>query len=205
MPYLIGKGSGSAFGGEWKPPKPDDEQFIGEPGQINRTKDRNGNQRETKIGANGKAEKEQHHSDHGNSSEHSVPHDHDITWEGNHPNWGKAQHYWDGNIPEFKSYWRCNMDYRYLDAQNSLEDNRFKTISEFKMCMQWGGEVEIEWKGTHYGIVPYGRDKKISIYLWNRPETEQVFDTADDALEYMVGSDRLRDVITQVNVIDRTI
>ena len=51
----------------------------------------------------------------------------------------------------------------------------------------------------------YGKDKKISIYLWNRPETEQIFNTADDALEYMVGSDRLRDVITQVTVLDRTI
>ena len=97
------------------------------------------------------------------------------------------------------------MDYRYLDAQNSLEDNRFKTISDFKMCMQCGGEVEIEWKGIHYGIIRYGIDDKITIYVWNRPETECCFNTPDDALEYMVGSDRLRDVITQVNVIDRTI
>jgi hypothetical protein len=31
------------------------------------------------------------------------------------------------------------------------------------------------------------------------------FDNANNALEYMVGSDRLRDVITQVTVLDRTI
>ena len=37
------------------------------------------------------------------------------------------------------------------------------------------------------------------------PETEQIFNSADDALEYMVGSDRLRDVITRVTVLDRTI
>jgi len=29
--------------------------------------------------------------------------------------------------------------------------------------------------------------------------------TSDDVLDYMVGPDRLRDVITQVTVIDRTI
>ena len=97
------------------------------------------------------------------------------------------------------------MTYNILNGHNSLEENRFKTISDFKWCMRCGGEVELEWNGIHFGIVPYGEAKKISIYLWNRPETERVFNTADDALEYMVGGDRLRDVITQVTVLDRTI
>lgn len=97
------------------------------------------------------------------------------------------------------------MAYRILNSHNSLDDNRFKTISDFKWCMRCGGEVELEWNGIHFGIVTYGKDKKISIYLWNQPETEQIFNTADDALEYMVGSNRLRDIITQVTVLDRTI
>ena len=97
------------------------------------------------------------------------------------------------------------MSYYILKSQNSLEDNRFKSISDFKWCMKCGGEVEIEWNGICYGIIRYGTDDKITIYVWNRPETECCFDTADDALEYMVGSDRLRDLITQVTVLDRTI
>ena len=35
--------------------------------------------------------------------------------------------------------------------------------------------------------------------------TEKWCDTADEILEYIVGSDRLRDVITQVKVWERTI
>jgi len=35
--------------------------------------------------------------------------------------------------------------------------------------------------------------------------TEKWCNTADEVLEYMVGDDRLRDVITQVTVWDRTI
>ena len=35
--------------------------------------------------------------------------------------------------------------------------------------------------------------------------TEKWCDTADEILEYMVGGDRLRDVITQVKVWERTI
>ena len=207
-PYLIGcayKDGGSAYGGAWKPSKPDDGRFLGEPGSINRTTDRNGDLRETKIGANGRAVKERHYSDHGNPKQHSIPHDHNILWEGNRPNWGKAENYWDGDIPDFKSYWRCDMSYHILKSQNSLEDNRFKSISDFKWCMKCGGEVEIEWNGIHYGIIRYGTSDKITIYVWNRPETECCFDTADDALEYMIGSDRLRDVITQVTVLDRTL
>ena len=36
-------------------------------------------------------------------------------------------------------------------------------------------------------------------------DTEKWCDTADEMLEYMVGEDRLRDVITQVTVLDRTV
>ena len=210
-PFLIGghssKGGGRAYGGKWKPSKPDDERFAGEPGTINRTIDRNGNLRETKIGEEGLAVRERHYSDHGNASKHSVPHDHEIMWEENRLTWGKVQNCWDGNIPDFKAYRRynCNMNLHIQKSRNTLEDNRFKTISDFKWCMRCGGEVELTWKGIHFGIVPYGDGNKISIYLWNRPETEQVFNSSDDALEYIVSGDRLRDVITQVTVLDRTI
>ncbi len=40
---------------------------------------------------------------------------------------------------------------------------------------------------------------------WNQPDTTQYFAANDDVLEYMVGDDRLRDVITQVTVLDHTI
>ena len=35
--------------------------------------------------------------------------------------------------------------------------------------------------------------------------SEKWCETSDDILEYMVGFDRLRDVITQVTVVERTI
>lgn len=98
-------------------------------------------------------------------------------------------------------------------GMNSFEDNRFKTISDFKWCVNNGGEVEFEWKGLSYGIWPKLRktpDAPLQmlisqIYIDNPVSTEKWCDTADDVLEYMVGEDRLRDVITQVTVWDRTI
>mgnify|MGYP005829962719 FL=1 len=202
--YWQKKGSGSAYGGKWKPAKPKDERFVGKPGSINRTVDKYGNQRETKIGKDGLAISERHHTHHGNPAKHSIPHDHDITWENNHPNWGTPQNYWDGNIPEFKVYGGNHMK-QFIPLFNSPEDDRFKSIADFKDCIQRGGEIEMEWKGVHFGIIRYGVDNKITAYLWDQEGTDQAFDSADDALEYRVAGDRLGDVLTQVNVLDRTI
>ena len=96
------------------------------------------------------------------------------------------------------------MKYTIVPA-NTPEQDRFVCISAFKECMHWGGEVEFIWKGTRYGAVRYGQSNKISVYVANRQETERLYDTADEALEYMVGEDRLRDVITKVEVRFRSI
>ena len=40
------------------------------------------------------------------------------------------------------------MNYVY----NSEEENRFKTISEFKECLIRGGEVEFTWNSIIYSV-----------------------------------------------------
>ncbi|MGI5985709.1 MAG: DUF4417 domain-containing protein [Clostridiales bacterium] len=209
-PFLdISKGGGSAYGGDWQPVKEDDRRFVGNPGDINRTTDRNGNERETKIGPDGRAIMERHHTDHGFPKQHSNPHDHKIDWESPKygiPNFVKPQiNYPAGNIPEFKKYLGGleMSNIVYLHGHNTPEENRFKTISDFKDCMVRGGEVEFVWKGIEYGISHSGY--KIIMGLYNQPDTTKFYETADEALEYIVSGDRLRDVITQVTVIDRTI
>ena len=86
-------------------------------------------------------------------------------------------------------------------AQYDTEALRFKTISEFKWSMRYGAEVVIEWKNKEFGI---WSDRNI-IRITSNGSAEQSYNSADDALEYIVCGDRLRDVITQVTVIDRTI
>ncbi len=81
---------------------------------------------------------------------------------------------------------------------NSLEQNRFKTISEFKECLHYHGEVEFEWKGLEYSITH--PDGIISVCQGDHYSEALDVETADEALEFMVGDDRLRDVITQVKV-----
>lgn len=204
FPQQEEKGMGSAYGGEWKPKKPDDERFIGKPGEIKTTKDKNGNLRLTKIGEDGKAVSERHFSDHGYPRHHSIPHDHELVWEHNHFHWGDTKNYWDGNVPEFKQYGGNDMD-TIFPTCNTLEDDRFESIEEFKDCIGRGDEIEFEWKGVHFGMsgCQPKPEHRIMAYLWNQPDTEQYFDTPDDALEYIVAGDRLRDIITQIDVLSR--
>lgn len=196
--YRVFAGGGSAYGGEWKPSKPEDERFLGNPWDINREGDK-----ETHISDNGKADSERHNTDHNRTDKHSNPHDNKIEWDERGPHPGPQINYENG-APEFKKYEGFYMGGKTI-SRNTPEQNRFKTISDFKWCIDRGGEVEFLWNGIRYGAVRYGTNYKITVYEAYKPETEKVFDTTDDALEYMVGSDRLRDVITQVTVLDRTI
>ena len=87
---------------------------------------------------------------------------------------------------------------------NTPEQNRFVSIADFEFCMMCHGEVEFIWKGQTYNIT-YPRDGVYCIYVSFREDTEMYCSTADEILEYNVGGDRLRDVITQVTVTARTI
>ena len=89
-------------------------------------------------------------------------------------------------------------------SSNSPEQNRFTTISDFKTCMRWHGEVEFTWNEKLSALRTAAMEKSV-FPLANQEETEKLCNTSDEVLEYMVGADRLRDVITQVTVLDRTI
>lgn len=106
--------------------------------------------------AYGLAVAERHYTDHNQPWEHSNPNDHHINWESPRywiPNFEKTHiNYWPTNYPngapEFKSARSCFMNYVY----NSEEENRFKTISEFKECLIRGGEVEFTWNSIIYSV-----------------------------------------------------
>lgn len=218
---LAWKGSGSAYGGPWKPKKPGDEKFLGQPNSVQTFYE---NYRiDVKYGADGRAVMMRHYTDHSFPKYHSNPHDHAIHW--NHftgyPNPSKSINYWEF-VPEFKYYKGAQnqMDQKMnTTKKNSLEDNRFQSISDFKWCMKRNGEVQFRWKGILYTIVHvhdkivvslgyYQKDGKyynISTNQEHSSKDELWGDTADDILEFNVSGDRLRDVITQVTVLDRTI
>ena len=83
------------------------------------------------------------------------------------------------------------------------EENQFESIDDFKWCMHCHGEVEFEWHGKIYWFAhPDGR---MWVYEAYKPETEQVRDTADELLDCEIDGEKLRDIITKIHVLDRTI
>lgn len=203
------KGGGSAYGGKWKPAKPADERFIGKPGEIKQSQTSKGDPIETHIGPDGRADYEIHYSDHGSPGSHQIPHQYPITWDDIGPHLDRAD--FPGKQHQIA---RWNLKMSTLVGTNSLEDNRFKTISDFKWCMKRGGEVQFDWKGVSYccfGCVRQnpGQAPRMVICQAGTAEvnarTEKWCDTPDELLEYMVGGDRLRAVITQVTAWERTI
>ena len=119
-----------------------------------------------------------------------------------HPQKGDAINYPEGT-PDLKHREKGGwfMDTNFIPYVP--EAYRFKTISEFKTSMRHGAEVVIDWKGKEYGI--WSENGVIRITCSDLPNESHIFENADAALEYMIGPDRLRDVITQVAVLDRTI
>ena len=128
--------------------------------------------------------------------------------------WDQSGFHFDKEQTTKSFLYRRNTNMATWVGTNSLEDNRFKTISDFKQCMRRGGEVQFEWNGVPYccfGCISPAADAAPKMVICQagsvevNTRTEKWCDTADEILEYMVGGDRLRDVITQVKVWERTI
>ncbi len=210
--YILGKGMGSAYGAQWKPNpnKPNDMALIGPPNTTQRlflTSHKGGYWIQVKYGQDGWAVSVRHETTHSPGSGHTDPHDHIMAYDSNThaPAWGKSQviNYPHG-APDLKAKRaenRMNNQYNIILPYTD-EAMRFKTISEFKNSITNGGEIVIEWGGIEYGIF---RDHRDGRYFIGRDTVESnvYYDTPDELLEHHVGTDRLRDVITKVLVIDR--
>ncbi len=205
------KGMGSAQGGSWQPSpnKPDDQRFIGEPGTVNITtaQTKNGTyERQTKIGEDGRAIRERHETDHGRSDKHTNPHDHNIDWSDGFPNPGPPINY-PGDSPAFKNYERIRK------MNSNITNNNFENINDFKWCVQRGGEIEFCVGERIFGV--FSKLKKTpespfqilvcEKYIENQESHDLWCDSADEALEYKIDGVRLHDIITTVEVTDRTI
>lgn len=169
----------------------------------------NGSNFQTKIGEDGKATAERHNTDHGWPDKHSVPHDHKVDWSNGFPDPGPPINYPDGNIPEFKHYRKegnSMCDYENWPSKIVLPkdyDMDFESISDFKWCMHCNGEVMFVWKERTYGISLI--DGKTGIYEAYKPGSEKLCSNVEEILEYVIDGVKLRDIITKVKVIERTI
>lgn len=102
---------------------------------------------------------------------------------------------------------------------NSNINQNFESISDFIWCMKAHGEVEFEYQGKAYsithanGFIDIGEGYYIRDGIaYNVKSNDKCIDmvgkqykTADEALEYTIDGIRLREIITEVKVIVRTV
>lgn len=197
MDNFVYKGGGSAYGGKWMPKKEDEKRLIGKPGEIKDTI-HDGYRTLTKIGEDGYAIWERHFTDHFKPKDHSNPHDHIITWENNHPNF-KQVNYWDGNIPEFKSYIK-NIISQNMEADQMNYGKQFETLGEFKIYLSSGANVGFEYNGTKYQIEKIDTDFSIWTYDGNDIADNL---TLDEVMDYKLDGVKIKDLILTAEIIER--
>lgn len=197
------KGTGSAFGGEWKPKKEADKRFIGKPNSKNSYTTPKGEKYETKIGNDGRATMERHHTSHNREhTGHSNPHDHEIDWSNGFPHLGEPINYDFGFVPEFKQLERTDS----MNIQGNTDELKFESISDFKHALIYGREIEFEWNGITYGAFHDGEDDKAFFLCEAYKDDEGVFfKTADALLDFIIDDKPLREFITEVTVWNRNV
>ena len=89
-----------------------------------------------------------------------------------------------------------------MNVFDTEEACRFETVSEFQECIIRGGEPVFEWNGVRCGVCFAGGGYCIA---HTDGSCERIYNTPDELLEYMVDGERLRDIITKVCVVSRSI
>ena len=203
------KGGGSAFGGKWQPKKEEDKKFLGKPNSkrtVNTENKKGGYKQEYKYDSKGKASQVRHYSNHGNPSKHSNPHDHEITWENGYPQLGTPINYFEGLVPEFKTYYgaKAMKDENITYYPYNPEENKFETLGEFKMYFTACTELGFEYNGTSYFI---DEDSKDIFSLFNVDEQKEISSnlTMEQLLDLEINGVKIRDFITsdKVEITDR--
>ena len=188
------KGMGRASG-QWKPKNEKDKRFLGKPGEAKTTTKKNGDTYITYIGKDGRATSERHNSTHGNPKEHVNPHEHDIIWQEN-------------GAPTLEPGRPVSEKNKYINLEgvikmNYVIDPKFEDLDDFRDSLLRGREIVFEYKGKEYGIFLF--DDGIHVAQSYHDETKKVYQTPDEALEYTIDGTKLRDIITTVEIVHRSI
>ena len=90
-----------------------------------------------------------------------------------------------------------------LRQEENFEDINFKTVREFKFAVNHGSEIQFEWNNKDYAIThPDGMIYVCEAYT---EKNAKQYKTVDEALEYIIDGQKLSEIITKVQVWDRTI
>ena len=86
---------------------------------------------------------------------------------------------------------------------NYIKFSRFEDLDDFRDSLLRGREIVFEYNGKEYGIFLF--DDGIYVARSEHYETEKVYQTPDEALEYTIDGVKIKDIITTVEIVHRGI
>ena len=129
---------------------------------------------------------------------HSNPHDHDVDWSNNFPDFGPPINY-DDAASEFKRYGVLTMS-----RKGYIEFSKYVSIEDFRNSLLYGKEIVFSYNNKEYGVFCEGK----SLFTFNeanKPETEIEFSNIDELLGTDVQGKSLCEIITEVEVLHRNV
>lgn len=84
----------------------------------------------------------------------------------------------------------------------STYDNNFFDARDLVECLSRGCEVEFLYNGKKYSITH--TDEGVSIIEFNNENSERTYSNGLLALEYEIDNKKLKDIISDMKVIDRS-
>lgn len=94
-----------------------------------------------------------------------------------------------------------------INHAKTYEPDRFESINDFKQSLMWGKEIEFEWKGKSYVAFRFegDGDREYLIGEAYKAETDVYFSSIEDVLNFKIDGQKLREFVTEVDVLDRFI
>ena len=86
---------------------------------------------------------------------------------------------------------------------NYIKCSKFEDLDDFRDSLLHGREIVFEYNGKEYGIFLF--DDGIYAARSEHYETEKVYQTPDEALEYTIDGVKIKDIITTVEIVHRGI
>jgi len=80
----------------------------------------------------------------------------------------------------------------------------FKSEDEFIDCFNRGCEAQFDYDGKSYSV-GFAQERRFGICEAYHEENETCYDTAEALLDHPIGNKRLRDILRDMEVTERTV
>ncbi len=81
-----------------------------------------------------------------------------------------------------------------------MPPDKYSNVEEFINDIELIGEIEFAYNGVAYSLATV--ENGISVVEYNKPETEQLFESAEDFIaKFEINGKKIKDIVTKIDVL----